>query len=122
MQTTVQIEGRNVEVETTSAADRALRESGTGISAEMELYFSCLIRKKVRFHPVGSHEDEVSAGEGLTVRFRPVMTASCSVDTDNDKVPVADFPIKRPEAYVPRWLRVDYRHGQWVGEFGYINP
>jgi len=119
MQTTVEISGRSVEVQTTSAADHALRESGAGILAEMELYFSCLIRKKVRFHPVGSHDDEVAAGEGLTVRFRPVMTASCPVDSD--EVPVADFPIQKPEAYVPRWLHIDYRHGKWVGEFGYVN-
>ena len=55
----------------------------------------------------------------LTVRFRPVMTASCPVDSD--EVPVADFPIQKPEAYVPRWLHIDYRHGKWVGEFGYVN-
>lgn len=121
MQTSVEISGRRVEVETTSAADRVLRETGTGILAEMELYFSCLIRKKVRFHPVGSHDDEVAAGEGLTVRFRPVMTANCPVDYDGDEVPVADFPIQRPEAYVPRWLHIDYRHGKWVGEFGYVD-
>ena len=32
---------------------------------------------------------------------------------------LTDFPIAKPEAYVPHWLRIDYRKGQWQGEFGY---
>ena len=29
------------------------------------------------------------------------------------------FPIQRPEAFLPKWLAVDFRHGDWSGEFGF---
>jgi hypothetical protein len=32
---------------------------------------------------------------------------------------VTDFPITEPERYVPHWLKLDYKGGQWYGEFGY---
>ena len=67
MQTTVDIEGKTVSIKTSAAADRALSERGQPLLAEMELYFSCLVRKQVRFHEAGSFDNEVSASEGLNV-------------------------------------------------------
>lgn len=123
METTVEIKGRPVRIKTSRAADRALDARKIGLLAEMELYFSCLIRKKVRFHEAtGSKKGanaETQASDQLAVRFRPVMTANCPVDFEGDEVPVQDFPIKKPDAYIPKWLRIDYKRGEWVGEFGY---
>ncbi len=121
MQTTVDIEGKTVSVKTSAAADRALSERGQPLLAEMELYFSCLVRKQVRFHEAGSFDNEVSASEGLNVRFRPVMTDKCGVDFEGDAPPLADFPIVKTRPYVPSWLRIDFKGGEWVGEFGYTN-
>ena len=121
MNTTVTIEGKAVNVETSRAADLALRERKQPLLAEMELYFSCLIRKQVRFREAGENINEVSAGEQLAVRFRPVMTAKCDANYEGDAPPLTDFPIVKPTAYVPNWLRIDFRHGKWIGEFGYNN-
>jgi len=120
MQSTITIEGKNVAVETSAAADRALSDRGQPLLAEMELYFSCLIRKQVRFHNAGDFGNEVAVTDGLNVRFRPVMTAKCGIDYEGDEPPLSDFPIVKPQAYVPHWLRIDYRRGEWVGEFGYM--
>ena len=49
------------------------------------------------------------------------MTAKCDTHFDGDEPPLADFPIVKPTAYVPHWLRIDFRHGKWIGEFGYNN-
>lgn len=121
MHTTVTIEGKSVNVETSRAADLALRERKQPLLAEMELYFSCLIRKQVRFREAGENTNEVSVGDQLAVRFRPVMTAKCDANYEGDAPPLADFPIVKPTAYVPNWLRIDFRHGKWIGEFGYNN-
>jgi hypothetical protein len=87
----------------------------------MELYFSCLIRKKVRFREVRDETNVVSASDHLCVRFRPVMTAKCGVhEYEDQEPPLTDFPITRPESYVPKWLRIDFKRGEWVGDFGYI--
>ncbi len=108
-------------IELTKAASKAIKERTTPLFAEMELYFSCLVRKKVRFYEENNNDDEsVTVNETLEVRFRPVMTQSCSVsDVEGEAPPVTDFPIKNPAAYVPHWLRIDYKKGEWCGEFGY---
>jgi len=121
MKHTAQINGRPVSIELTGAAEKALGERRQPLLAEMELYFSCLIRKQVRFRDPADEADTVSATDQLQIRFRPVMTASCKVgDYEGDSPPLTDFPITRPDSYIPKWLRIDYKHGQWVGDFGYI--
>jgi hypothetical protein len=48
-----------------------------------------------------------------------VMTRVCAMAEVEGSPPVTDFPIANPRPYVPRWLTIDYRKGQWLGEFGY---
>lgn len=117
----VEIGGRTVDIDLSTAAKRELEQRSTPLLAEMELYFSCLIRKQVRFRDVADEADVVAADDHLSVRFRPVMTAACKVgDYEGDEPPLTDFPITRPDSYIPKWLRIDFRKGKWVGEFGYI--
>ncbi len=112
--------GRDLTLELSPAAERALQGLTQPITAEMELYFSCLIRKKVRFHS-DRNENDVAADEHLNLRFRPVMTRHCEMDGVDGEPPLTDFPIANVKPYVPHWLKVDFQDGQWRGEFGY-NP
>lgn len=117
-QPVVEIAGRPVRLHLTRAACEALDARETPLYVEMELYFSCLIRFRVRFHDAPLHGEGVPWGDKLRVNFRPVMTRACGTDYEGEEPPLTDFPIARPEAFVPRWLRLDYRQGQWSGEFG----
>ena len=121
MHNRIEIEGRTVEVELSKAAHRALGQRAKPLVVEMELYFSCLIRKKVRFpETLSSPEDcQRLADDNLCIRFRPVMTRACGKDYEGDEPPLTEFPIANPRPYVPHWLSIDYRGGQWQGEFGY---
>lgn len=120
MRSTVEILNKPVQVEWSKAADNALLALSKPLSVEMELYFSCLIRMKVRFGDKAHSREFVPVNERLGVAFRPVMTKACKVDREDQEAPLADFPIKNPAAFVPRWLKIDYRHGVWEGEFGYL--
>lgn len=120
MRSTVEILNRPVQVEWSKAAENALSALSAPLSVEMELYFSCLIRKKVRFGDKAHSREFVPVNERLGVAFRPVMTKACKVDHADQEAPLSDFPIKNPAAFVPRWLKIDYRHGIWEGEFGYL--
>jgi hypothetical protein len=115
--------GKNVQVTLSPAAAEALVRRSTPLLAEMELYFSCLVRKQLRFYEQDpSTEDSVPLSTGLHLRFRPVMTQACGVaSVEGEEPPVTDFPISKPAAFVPHWLYIDYRDGQWQGEFGYRN-
>jgi len=100
-------------------ASRALEKRTTPLIAEMELYFSCLIRKQVRFRESAQGLATVRVMDKLQVAFHPVMTASCGNDYDEDEPPLTDFPIQKPDAFVPHWLKIDYKNNQWQGEFGF---
>ncbi|OIO78783.1 MAG: hypothetical protein AUJ86_03750 [Hydrogenophilaceae bacterium CG1_02_62_390] len=109
---------KNLDIRLSPAAEHALAQRQTPLLAEMELLFSCLIRKRVRFGDLTA-EDAIPASDRLSVRFRPVMTRVCAMADVTGSPPLDDFPIANPRPYVPRWLAIDYRRGQWLGEFGY---
>lgn len=116
---TVLIHDKPVELRVSAAARRRLADRSTPLLAELELYFSCLVRKRVRFRDLRKPEDSVSALRGLSVCFRPVTTAECRMVDAGDDVPTTAMPVVNPAAFVPHWLAIDYRRDGWVGEFGY---
>ena len=119
MRKTVKILTRDIIVSVSDTASRELIMRETPIVAEMELYFSCLIRKRVRFHDKPYNLAATEVMDKLQVAFHPVMTAACGNDYAGTEPPLTDFPIQKPEAFVPHWLKIDYHDNQWQGEFGF---
>ena len=117
MQTTVEILGKKVLVEWTKNADKKMQALTEPLAVEMELYFSCLIRKAVRFGADAHAANFAFATPQLKIGFRPVMTQSCNVSDFSGEPPLTDFPIVKPEAYVPKRLTIDYKNGSWTGDF-----
>lgn len=113
------LEGKPFRVLLSSAAQRALAARTTPLVAELELYFSCLLRLKVRFYDSDPDHTATRISDQLAVRFRPVMSRKCDVHEVGGKAPLDDFPIVKRAPYVPKWLRLDYKKGEWRGEFGY---
>lgn len=116
----VVLEGKPLQVYVTRAAEVVLAERTSPLIVEMELYFSCLIRKRVRFHSQAGKGLLYPVNANLSINFHPVMTEQCSLDSRCEgEIPKAEFPITNPAAFLPRWLRLDYEKGEWLGEFGY---
>lgn len=124
MQYRIKLEGRELRVELSRAAHRQLDKLEVSLKLEMELYFSCLLRKQVRIRQTLDTQYKAKVSDKLEIGFRPVMTRACGVtETDETgKPPLTDFPIAKPECYIPHWLTLDYRKGEWQGEFGYLDP
>jgi len=116
---TVTINGKSVEIRISNEASNQLRQRDEPLQAEMELYFSCLIRKKVLFNRAINSSNAIDVIDGLSVCFRPVMTEKCRTDYEGEEPPVTDFPITKPDAFIPHWLQIDFQSGKWVGDFGY---
>ena len=116
MERVVELEGRPLRLRLTGAAERALAGRDRPLTAVLELYFSCLIRKRVVF--LAGEAAGVAAGPGLWLDFRPVMTRACRVDEQAGGIPLTDFPLARRAAFTPRWARLDH-DGAWRGEFGW---
>ncbi len=119
MRATVEILGKKILVEWTASAEKAMGALASPLQVEMELYFSCLIRKAVRFNQATALHHGVSVTSKMTVGFRPIVTKACKVSEigDDEEPPVEDFKLTKPEAFVPKKLFVDFNRGQWVGEF-----
>lgn len=119
MNTTMTVQDRPVRVRLSPAARRALAARSRPLLVEMELYFSCLIRKRLRFRDLDAAAGTTPLTERLHLRFRPVMTAACGVDHPGNEPPLTDFPISNPAAFIPHWLQIDFRRGDWTGRFGF---
>ncbi len=124
----IRMMGKQIELEVSAKAERELATRKAPLFVEMELYFSCLLRKHIRIYEETRHKRDTKTDgqfsaqvtDNLYVSFRPVMTKTCSVSScGGEEPPVSDFPIEKPQSYVPKWLRLDYRKGQWCGDFGY---
>ena len=121
MQTTINLNGKDISIVTTPEADAILSHRDLPLTVEMELYFSCLLCKKVRFYfrPDDTNHEGVSIHEKLAVRFRTVTNKVCRFDEDDFSL-LVDFPIVKKRPYIPNWLKIDFRFGHWYGEFGYL--
>jgi len=101
---------------------------------EIQIYFSCLLGKRLAFYadqPVDGTwqvesdefstmlEDSQQLNENVYLRFNTVMTKSCTVSDYIGPPPVSDFKISNQKPYVPSWLNVDFKDGQWCGKYGW---
>lgn len=113
------LNGKTFEVRLTPSAERALQALPRPLLVEMELYFSCLIRKQLRIHTDQAPKDgDTRVGDKLCLRFRPVMSEACHGSIHDGPPPLTDFPIAN-DGFSPRWLELDYKSGEWQGEYGW---
>ena len=119
----VDILGKPVRIDISAAALRALTRNRHPIMVEMELYFSCLIRKQVYFseltEPQQEYRDSSRILPGLYATFRAVTTSHCRIEDPSAKPPVEAMPIREPHRFVPDWLTIDHRRRGWQGEYGF---
>jgi len=117
--TEVIIQNKPVTLRISKKAQKVLEQRDRQLFVEMELYFSCLIRKQVLFHDIQRQADSVRVDDKLSVSFHPVMTASCMIKDAEPEPVKSDFEIQRRESFIPKWLTIDFKKGSFSGEFGY---
>lgn len=118
----VSLWGKPFKLSISNKAQAQLDRRTIPLLLEMELYFSCLVRKRVYVRDHTSGKDAAALSDKLRVSFRPVVTQSCAMrEVERDNPPVMDMPIVKPERYFPHWLTLDYKRGKWLAEFGYAS-
>jgi len=105
-------------VNVSEAALKYLQKSATPLLIEVELYFSCLIKKVCHFRETEDIAGYVHVMDGLYIHFRATMTNKCAIE-DFDKDKTADFPIVNQKPYIPKWVNLDFSSKGWSGDFGY---
>ncbi len=122
MKSKIHLYDRPVNVQLSSAAVRALGSLKKPLLADINLIFGCMIAKRVWFkEDESASADTVEVADNLKVCFRTVRyVKTCRLsDIDNGAVS-EDFPLVADiKNFVPDWLRIDFRKGQWKGTFGF---
>ena len=116
------MKSKTVNVQTTPRAQAKLESLDKPLAVEMEIYFSCLIRLRVRFPDTLKKEYIPVDGDNARVNlyFNPIMTSHCNVSEIRGRDPDTEyFPIQKPEKFTPKWVKLDYKNNTWQGEFGY---
>jgi len=115
---TIEISGKPLEVQCTPSATSELERRTQPLFVEVELALACFARKEVRFRDKKPDNDLTFVSDNLAVYVHALVPETCNVD--NVPMDSADQSGPSVEAYnfVPKWLRIDFRKGRWLGEYG----
>ncbi len=115
----VSINRRKVDIGWTERAERELRRRERPLVVEMQLYFSCVVKKRVLFHEQADF-DTVAVNDKLRLGFRTVASAVCDPREFAANYPAAQvLSDRRASAMVPRRLEIDFKQGAWQSRFLY---
>ena len=115
----VEINRRQMEVRWSRRAQHELLHRPHPLIVELQLYFSCVVKKRVLFH---EHADfhTVPVNDRLAVAFRPIASAVCDPVAFASSYPVGKDLSPGPAAnMIPAIATIDYRAGRWQGCFRY---
>ncbi len=117
----VQLGGRQVHLRLSPSARAQLARETGSLEIELEVYFSCYLRKRVRFlrAPHEDVVDRVALSDHVNLSVRMVMTRACLVADASAEPELDALPVIRRRAFVPRWVSLHYTGGAWFGEFGF---
>ncbi|OOZ43021.1 hypothetical protein [Solemya elarraichensis gill symbiont] len=115
-------DGKQINLALSKRAIRQLQQREESLHVNMELLFSCLLRKRVLFSDERPSEADTSLGDvdKLALYFTPRMTKACHVSDLYGPPDSAAFPLQHTRRFLPGWLEIEYhpRDG-WKGAFGY---
>jgi hypothetical protein len=114
---TVQINQRSLELRWTERAERELGMREQALIVELQLYFSCVVKKRVLFHQrVDFATNRVD--NRLEMAFHAIASAVCDPNEFAQKHPEGRDLSSGPAArMVPAIVEIDYRAGRWQGQF-----
>lgn len=115
----VTMNGREVLVELSPAAARALELRAEPLFVECELYFSCLVKKFVHFRQDSRGKECVAVGDKLHLYFRPVTSTACTFEVAErlGRQPETDIDCEALHHVAPKRVFIDHADGQWRGSF-----
>lgn len=115
------LNGRTVQVEVTPAAEHALAARSEPLYVELELYFSCLVKKFVHFRTDSRGKPTVPAGDNLLLYFRPVTSTACTFEVAErlGRQPEKEIDSEALHHVAPKRVRIDHVNGEWRGSYSF---
>lgn len=111
------LRGHTVPVDLTRRARKQLSKLSSPLIIELQLYFSCVIQKRVIFNTEQQNED-IKLSDRIYVRYRVVQSDSCNPDEFAKNHPIKqELHTSKADKMLPSRLEVDFKGGQWRGMF-----
>lgn len=113
----VDLKKKPLSVRWTRRAEHKIQQRNKPLFVEMQLYFSCVVKKRVLFHDLLDQET-VPVNSLVNVCFHTVQSTSCDPEEFAKNFPVKrEFQSGAAGRMRASMLSIDYRDGQWCGEF-----
>lgn len=114
------LHGKKIEVNWTHRAEEALKSRSEPLIVEMQLYFSCVVKKRVIFHDRADFKSGVTVNDKLQLCYRAIQSAACDPETfARDYPEQRQLESKAAGNMQPSKLNFDVRNGMWQGETGF---
>jgi len=116
-QTDINYNGKNLLISWTRRAEQQFRQRHTPLFVEMQIYFSCVVQKRILFYDQSEHPTQ-RVNDKLNITLRPVQAESCDPVEFAKNHPVAhEYASPAAKKLHPSALQLDFKNGQWCGEF-----
>jgi len=111
------VNGARFVIRYTRRARNALEKRKNRLIIEMQIYFSCVVQKRVIFHDTFKY-NATPINEKISVALRVVESTSCDPDYFANNHPVRrEFTSDGARKMKARELRIDFKKNNWTGEF-----
>ena len=120
----IDIRGKKMSIMYSKRAEKALRQREQPLIAELQLYFTCVVQKRVDFHEpsdaITSSLDTISVNSQLEIAYHTVQSSACGPVEFAANHPVKkELNSKGAQAMRPSLFKIDYRDKKWGGEFSF---
>jgi len=113
--------GKDFTIKYTKRAKKALHARDTQLIIEMQIYFSCVVQKRVLFHDVYDSE-KIQVNEKISIAIRSVESESCDPEyyaKNHPEKRVLDSSGAKKMSSA-RELIFDYKNDAWIGCFAIV--
>ena len=115
----INIRGKKLAIMYSKRAEKALAKRDSALIAELQLYFTCVVQKRVVFHE-HTHLDTITTNSNLEIAYHTVQSNACDPVEFAEKHPVKkELNSKAAKSMRPSLFKVDYKNGKWIGDFSF---
>lgn len=115
----IDIRGKKMSIMYSKRAEKALLKRDSPLIAELQLYFTCVVQKRVNFHE-NTELETINTNSNLKIAYHTVQSNACDPVEFAEKHPVKkELNSKGAQSMRPSLFKVDYKKGQWMGDFSF---
>ena len=115
----IDIRGKKMAIFYSKRAEKALLKRNTPLIAELQLYFTCVVQKRVLFHEA-SQLETIPTSSNLSINYHTVQSNACEPVEFAEKHPVKkELNSKGAQSMRPSCFKIDLKDGEWIGDFSF---